>query len=71
MWKIIFKRLNKQKGSKRKRKEYFGGKKQQFGEFSISKRINVFLKYRIDDKFEKKISAKFLHFHLLFLVNFF
>jgi hypothetical protein len=69
MWKIIFKRLNKQKGSKRK--EYFGGKKQQFGEFSISKEINVFLKYRIDDKFEKKISAKFLHFHLLFLVNFF
>ena len=32
MWKIILKKLNKQKGSKRK--AYFGGKKQQFGEFS-------------------------------------
>ena len=39
MLKIIFKRLNKQKGSKRK--EYFGGKKQQFGEFSIKNYSHV------------------------------
>ena len=33
MCKIIFKKLNKQKGGKRK--AHFGGKKQQFGEFSL------------------------------------
>ena len=47
MWKIIFKKLNKQKESKHK--AYFGRKKQQFGEFSIKNYSHVNLK----KKFQK------------------